>query len=166
MSPSLDGVSIVSFTSRVCTDIRWTVASGFTRCSPDGSASDRTFPKRSTTPTSPAGTMRAARSTRKKTKITRIKATAGVPRFTPRVYSTRRECVESFQSVRRRIAIAVLLSDRSACSCACPRSRGTPQKQNPYQEHYHCNSSAYQITSADGTSQSVRRQHRLTFLGA
>ena len=72
------------FTSRVWIDNRWMLTSGLTKCSADGNASARTFPKRSTTPTCPAGTCRAARSTRKNSTMSRTKTKAGVPRFTVR----------------------------------------------------------------------------------
>jgi hypothetical protein len=70
---------MVSFTSLVWTDMRRTLASGLTKWRPDGSASARTLPKRSTTPTCPAGTTRGERSSRKKrtTMITRKKAARG-----------------------------------------------------------------------------------------
>src|SRR6266700_3161928 len=81
IKPSLEGVSMVSFTSWVCTDMRCTLASGLTKWRPEGSASGRTLPKRSRTPTCPAGTTRAERSS-SRTKTTRITTKKAARGFT------------------------------------------------------------------------------------
>src|SRR5258706_2590490 len=53
--PSCDGTSAASFSSWVWTVIRITGVKGTTMCTPDGSTRDETLPKKSSTPTLPAG---------------------------------------------------------------------------------------------------------------
>ena len=57
MRPSFEGTSATSLISCVCTDIRSTRVSGKTTWMPGPSASDDTEPKKSLTPTCPAGTV-------------------------------------------------------------------------------------------------------------
>src|SRR2546423_10430257 len=83
INPSCDGTSASSLTSCVCTDIRTTAVSGVTTLMPGDNTDVDTLPKKSLTPTWPAGTVRkgppTAKSTSPSTTSTSI-ATAPIPR--------------------------------------------------------------------------------------
>src|SRR5262245_57991283 len=67
--PSCEGTSATSLISWVCTDIRITRVIGTTRCTPEGRTRDETEPKKSRTPTFPAGiTTRGLKKAKKKTR--------------------------------------------------------------------------------------------------
>src|ERR1043166_354629 len=58
INPSFDGTSATSLISCVCTDILTTLVSGTTTLTPGVRTEDDTLPKKSLTPTLPAGTVR------------------------------------------------------------------------------------------------------------
>jgi hypothetical protein len=95
VSPSRDGTSMTSLISWVLTDIRATRARGFTTLRPDFSVWGETLPKRSTTPTWPAGTtarqrVSAKRASRRATAPNPVAAGRLAPRVTrqPRTIRT------------------------------------------------------------------------------
>ncbi len=77
MRPSCDGTSATSLISCVWTDIRTTLVIGSTMPMPGDSVDDDTLPKKSFTPTLPAGTVRNGPAMRKR--MTRITAPTTSP---------------------------------------------------------------------------------------
>src|ERR1043166_7365346 len=63
INPSFDGTSATSLISCVCTDILTTLVSGTTTLTPGVRTEDDTLPKKSFTPTLPAGTVRKGPAT-------------------------------------------------------------------------------------------------------